>query len=180
MNFEAAGKNVFREALTLCLEYEGGYTNDPTDSGGETNYGIIHSEYQEYRDEKGLPQQSVRSISMEEVEDIYYKKYWLGAKCNEMPRRIAISTFDWQVNSGRGVATLQKCLGVTEDGVVGQKTMNELKYWLSRPTGEERLLHNYFEFRECCYRRWGCGDQECFLEGWLNRSEDLKKYLQVS
>ncbi len=180
MSFDIARENVFREALDLCLKYEGGYTNDPTDSGGETNYGIIHEEYDEYRTNKGLSKQSVRFISMEEVKDIYFNKYWLGSGCDKMSRRIAISTFDWQVNSGRGVTTLQKCLGETEDGIVGPKTINELKYWLSRPTGEERLLHNYFEFRECCYRRWGRGDQECFLEGWLNRSEDLKRHLQVS
>ena len=179
-SFIPADAKVFEEALKLCLEYEGGYTNDPTDTGGETNYGIIHSEYDEYRRSKGEPTQSVKNISLAEVRDIYQHKYWLGACCDQMPRKIAIAVFDWQVNSGRGVKTLQKCLGVTEDGAFGHETLNELQYWLSRDSGEDRLLHNYFSIRELCYHQWGQGDQAVFLEGWLNRAESLKKYLEVA
>lgn len=168
----------FEEALKLCLEYEGGYTNDPTDSGGETNYGIIHSEYDTYRATKGLPRRNVRYMEMNEVCDIYRHKYWEGAGCDKMTRRVAIAVFDWQVNSGRGVKHLQKCLSVAEDGITGHNTLNELDCWINKGK-EDELLQNYFELREASYRSWGRGSQACFLEGWLNRSRDLKKYLKV-
>lgn len=179
MDFQAATDADFEEALKLCLQYEGGYTHDPTDTGGETNYGITHLEYDAYRHHKGLPQQSIRNISMAEVRDIYYHSYWVTPKCNLFTRRVAIACFDWEVNSGRGIITLQKCLGVNADGYVGPATMNEFRYWLSKPTGEDRLLHNFFESRECSYRRWGTGDQAVFLDGWLSRAENLREYLKV-
>ena len=178
--YSPATDQDYQDALNLVLDFEGEYTNDPTDTGGETNYGIIHEEYDQYRRSQGLDTQSVRYMTLAEAKDIYRHKYWLGAWCNQMPRRVAIAVFDWQVNSGRGVTTLQKCLGVADDGIVGHATLNELAYWLSRPSGEDRLLSNYFAMRESCYRRWGCGSQLCFLEGWLNRAEALKKYLGVA
>ena len=179
MPFQVANEEVFQEALNLCLQYEGGYTNDPTDTGGETNFGIIHEEYDGYRRSKGLLTQNVRRMTLDEAKDIYRHKYWLGACCNKMPRRVAIATFDWQVNSGRGVSTLQKCLGVAADGIVGHQTLNELEYWHSMPGGEDRLLLAYFQRRVDCYRRWGVGTQKVFLQGWLNRAASLKNYLRV-
>ena len=179
-DFTPASEKDFEDALKLCLQYEGGYCNDPHDRGGETCYGITHTEYDNYRHSKGLPQQSVGRISQSEVQDIYRNRYWLAARCDEMPRRVAIAVFDWQVNSGRGVRHLQQCLGLEADGHFGPKTLNELNYWLSKSTGEDRLLHNYFEIREGCYRRWGVGSQAKFLNGWLNRAESLKKYLKVA
>ncbi|MBO3459953.1 hypothetical protein G7B40_040210 [Aetokthonos hydrillicola Thurmond2011] len=179
MNFISATDKDYTDALNLVLQFEGGYTNDPTDTGGETNYGIIHSEYDQYRRSKGLAPQNVRYMKLEEAKDIYRNKYWLGASCNQFTRRVAIAVFDWQVNSGRGVSTLQKCLGVKADGIVGHQTLNEFAYWLSKQSGEDRLLSNYFDNREHSYRCWGVGSQACFLEGWLNRLNQLKKYLGV-
>jgi lysozyme family protein len=116
---------------------------------------------------------------MDEVEDIYRTSYWMNASCDQMPRATAISVFDWQVNSGKGVTTLQACLGVSVDGIVGHETINELEYWISKPNGEARLLHNYMNYRECCYRQWGHGSQSVFLKGLIDRVESLKKYLKV-
>lgn len=173
-----ADSNTFEEALKLCLEYEGGYTNDPTDSGGETNFGIIHSEYDNYRDSKHLPRRNVRYMDMSEAREIYANKYWLRSGCDKMPRRVAIAVFDWQVNSGRGVKLLQQCLKVGVDGIVGPITLNELTYWVNQGK-ENELLSRYFDIREACYRSWGHGSQKCFLQGWLNRLEHLKQYLKV-
>lgn len=175
-----AGTEAFAEALPLMLKFEGGYCDDANDSGGPTCNGIIQREYDRYRRKKGLPLQSVALITDAETHDIYLNEYYLAAACNSLPRRTAIAVFDWQVNSGRGVTTLQQCLGVTADGVVGHQTLNELTYWLSKPSGEDRLLHNYFELRDGCYRRrWGVGSQSGFLQGWLNRSVGLREYLEV-
>jgi len=170
----------FKEGLQFVLAFEGGLSNDEADSGGLTNLGITHSEYDQYRAQKGLPFQSVANITLTEASDIYKQTYWLKSRCGDMPRRVAISCFDWQVNAGRGVATLQQVLGgIDVDGIAGPETFNELNSWLSVAGNENKLLHNYFSDREDDYRRWGVGTQAKFLGGWLRRAEALKDYLKV-
>ncbi|WP_189524964.1 glycoside hydrolase family 108 protein [Nostoc sp. 'Peltigera membranacea cyanobiont' 232] len=179
LNKELSQEQNFKEGLKFVLASEGGVSDDAADSGGLTNLGITHSEYAQYRASHGLPSRSVREISLLEARDIYKHIYWTNSGCGVTPRRIAISCFDWQVNSNRGFSTLQQVLGVDVDGIPGHQTYNELNSWLSKPKNETVILHNYFGIREADYRRWGVGSQSVFLTGWLNRSRALKTYLQV-
>lgn len=183
--FEKLKKDVskqlsFKEGLKFVLAFEGGLSDDEGDSGGLTNLGITHSEYDQYRDHLGLPRRSVAEISLSEATHIYKHTYWLNSGCAETPRRVALSCFDWQVNAGRGMSLLQQTLGgINVDGIFGSETENELDSWLSKPGNEDKLLHNYFDRREDAYRRWGVGSQAKFLGGWLRRAEALKDYLKV-
>ncbi|MEH1851450.1 MAG: glycosyl hydrolase 108 family protein [Nostoc sp.] len=169
----------FKQGLKFVLAAEGGISNDAADRGGLTNLGITHSEYAQYRASHGLPSRSVTQISLLEARDIYKHTYWIDSGCGATPRRVAISCFDWQVNSNRGFSTLQQVLGVDADGIPGHQTYNELNFWLAKPKNENLLLHNYFVIREADYRRWGVGSQSVFLAGWLNRSRALKNYLHI-
>lgn len=169
----------FKSALKFVLASEGGISNDKQDLGGLTNLGITHAEYAQYRARNNLTPQSVANISLKEASRIYKQVYWLDSGCAHLPRRLATACFDWQVNSGRGMSTLQQVLGVDADGIPGHQTYNELSFWLSKPKNEDVLLHNYFVIREADYRRWGVGSQSVFLTGWLNRSRGLKTYLHV-
>jgi len=181
LNEQFSKELSFKEGLKFVLAAEGGVSNDKGDKGGLTNLGITHSEYKIYRARKGLPLRSVKEISLLEASDIYKHKYWINSGCADTPRRIAISCFDWDVNSGRGFFTLQQALGgIAIDGMPGPETFNELTSWLSKPTNEDKLLHKYFEIRRADYRRWGVGSQAIFLQGWLRRAEMLKSYLNVS
>ncbi len=178
LNKQLSQELSFKEGLKFVLAAEGGISDDAADRGGLTNLGITHSEYAQYRIGKGLAPRSVTQISLLEARDIYKHNYWINSGCGSTPRRIAISCFDWQVNSNRGFFTLQQTLGVKADSVPGHQTYNELDYWLSK-NKENLLLHNYFDIREADYRRWGVGSQSIFLNGWLRRAESLKSYLHV-
>jgi len=178
---DVANNLTFKEGLKFVLAAEGGVSNDAADSGGLTNLGITHTEYDAYRKQKALPLRSVVDISLKEARDIYKHTYWMNSGCGATPRRVALSCFDWEVNSGRGFSDLQLTLGgIAVDGIPGPETSNELTSWLSKPRGEDKLLHNYFDLRENRYRKWGVGSQRVFLNGWLSRAESLKNYLQVS
>jgi len=170
----------FRKALPFILKFEGGYVNHPADPGGATNRGVIQNTYNTYRKRKGLPKQSVRHITLDEVEDIYYSMYWKTNKfdLDELPFKLAQTVFDWHVNSGRGITTLQQVLGVSADGVMGHKTLNEVKYWESKDKLDE-LIKKYNDFRETRYRAWGKGAQSVFLRGWLNRLNAVRKLTEV-
>ena len=142
--------------------------------------GITHTEYDEYRLVNHLPFQSVIKISIREAVKIYRYKYWLKPRCADMPRRLSIACFDYQVNTGRAIVALQSVLGIKEDGIAGSETFNELKAWLNKPKNEDKLLCNYFKDREDHYRFWGTGSQRKFLRGWLRRNEALKEKLHIA
>jgi hypothetical protein len=178
LNQKLSKELVFQEGLKFVLAAEGGLSDDKNDSGGLTKFGITHTEYYNYRAQKGLSQRSVRLISLSEAQDIYKHYYWENSGCDYPPRRVAIACLDWQVNSGRGFSTLQQALGLKPDAIVGHQTLNELDYWLKK-NKESTLLSNYFDIRENDYRRWGVGNQRVFLQGWMARAQALKKYLHV-
>lgn len=168
----------FSKALKFALLWEGGYSNHPADTGGETNFGITHAVYDAYRKTHSLRVQSVRLISAAEVRDIYKKRYWDAASCNLLPQKLALSHFDWAVNSGvnRAVKTLQQVVGVNTDGVVGPLTKQAIIAAVASHK-EIWLCDRYNAIREGCYRRWGVGSQAVFLQGWMNRLNALRREL---
>lgn len=173
----------FRKALPFILQYEGGFVHHPADPGGATNKGVIQVTYNTYRSRKGLPRQSVRHITMAEVEDIYFSMYWKTNKfdLDQLPFKLAQTVFDWHVNSGRGITSLQQVVGLHGrdiDGVLGKQTLNEVEYWANKGKLTD-LINKYNDFRESKYRAWGRGAQSVFLRGWLNRLNAVRKITEV-
>ena len=54
--------NNFDSAFTIILGSEGGYVNDPRDSGGETKYGIAKKFY---------PNLDIKNLTVEQAKAIY-------------------------------------------------------------------------------------------------------------
>jgi lysozyme family protein len=168
---------AFEEALQFVLRWEGNYVNHPNDKGGATNKGITQRTYDKYRRSKGLEERSVKYITDSEVREIYRTMYWDKAKCNVVAgksNRLATAHFDWAVNAGvnRAVETMQKCLGTAKDGIWGEKTQAHFN-----DANADELVTCYVQKREWYYRAWGVGNQRVFLQGWLNRLNDLKDYI---
>jgi len=80
-------------AMTMAAVYldEGGYVNDKTDRGGETNYGISKRAY---------PNLDIRSLTPELAGTIYKNDYWTPAGCDLLPPDMALIVFDTAVNCG--------------------------------------------------------------------------------
>ena len=181
----------FECALKFLWPHEGGYSNDPDDHGGATNFGVTHKDYDEYRQWKKLGPGDVRNITKAEATELYHHKYWLGNHCDTMPPKLAIAHFDWSVLHGLAGATgtLQQALGVSElknpgtkhqYAFFGPQTKKALKEKLAQPNSEDALTDAYFDERE----RWCRQDaakvpsQKRFLHGWLNRSADMRHYVK--
>jgi lysozyme family protein len=107
----------FDRAVELILKHEGGYVDHPSDPGGETKYGISKRSY---------PHVDIRSLTTDAAKDIYYHDFWLPLKLDKLPYAIAVSVFDYAVNSGksRAVKTLQAAVGVLQDGALGPATLS--------------------------------------------------------
>ncbi len=170
-----SANQAFDRALQFVLRWEGGYSNHPSDTGGETNKGITHATYDSYRRRKGLATRSVRFLEQHELEAIYREQYWAPAGCDLLPPKLALTHFDWAVNAGvnRATKTLQAVVGVSPDGILGPRSRAAISNAV-KTRGDSSLASNYCAVRENHYRRWGTGSQQVFLAGWLNRLAALR------
>ncbi|WP_404927166.1 glycoside hydrolase family 108 protein [Mesorhizobium sp. ORM16] len=122
-----------KESLAKVLAHEGGYVNHPADPGGPTNKGVTQRVYDGYRKGKGLAKRSVKSITMDEVGEIYDRQYWDAVKGDLLPDGVDYVVFDGGVNSGpgRSIMWLQQALRPIYtgpiDGVMGVGTLAALK-----------------------------------------------------
>jgi lysozyme family protein len=120
--------NRFDACMPFILKEEGGYSNTPGDHGGATDDGIIQSEYNVFRYGAGLPLQSVRLISADEYNTIYWQRYW-NPDCPKLPAGLDLSVFNINVNGGdgRGTRLIQQCLELPVDGIWGPDTDKQVK-----------------------------------------------------
>ena len=145
---------LFLKALKFVLKWEGGYVNNPNDKGGATNKGITQYTYNNWLKSHCLQPRDVKFITDDEVQQIYYKNYWLKAGCDKMSPKFAILAFDTAVNMG--VSRVQQFM----------KAAN----WTD--------IDKFFNAREEKYKEFAkYGNQKIFLKGWLNRLNSLKQFI---
>jgi len=163
----------FHNSLRWVLEHEGGYVNHPDDPGGATNRGVTQRVYDGYRKRKQKPTQSVLEITSDEVTDIYRRQYWSAVRGDELPAGLDYCVFDFAVNSGprRAIQFMQRELGVSDDGIIGEITMGEIDR-LS-PTNVGHVCSAICTDRLAWLKRlrhWST-----FGRGWTRRVEDVRK-----
>ncbi|MDD5060661.1 MAG: glycosyl hydrolase 108 family protein [Candidatus Marinimicrobia bacterium] len=81
----------FDAAVSFVLDHEGGYSNDPNDPGGETNYGISKRSY---------PSLDIKKLTREQAIEIYRTDYWQKSGASQMDERFRLVHFDTAVNCG--------------------------------------------------------------------------------
>ena len=147
---------LFKKALQFVLKWEGGYVNNPNDKGGATNKGITQGTYNSWLISKGQQRKDVKFISQNEVEEIYYKNYWLKAGCQNMSKKFAVLAFDTAVNMGVG----------------------RVREFLQ--AADYKHPEKFIKAREAKYREFASyGNQKIFLQGWLNRLNALASFVET-
>lgn len=165
------------EALVFTLKWEGGFTNNPLDPGGPTNFGIIQSRYDQYRNAKKLPRRSVKDITVDEYTEIYDTYYWEPVRAKWLDGTLGLALFDTAVNMGVGGALrrLQMSLKVPLTGtwtnaisdVIHESDQLEVAINICKL----RIAKRYERIKER-------PDQKVFLKGWLNRDNALLRKVQ--
>ncbi len=115
----------FDRLIGAVLEHEGGLADDPDDPGGITKHGISLRSYPH------LGANGIRSLTVEQAKDIYYRDWWRRLRCPEIhDDRVAQKYLDTSVNVGRSAGTkiLQRALrevgqSVAVDGKIGPQTL---------------------------------------------------------
>lgn len=173
--------------LADLIAVEGGYVNDPTDRGGETNFGITVAVAHAFGYRGAM-----RDLPKSTAIAIYKRDYWTAPRFDrvaELSAPTAAELFDTGVNCGTGFAKplLQRALNLLNnngkdypdlkvDGVYGPATLNALKSFLAKRgrAGELNLVKllncmQMARYVEICERN---PKQEKFFYGWLaNRVE---------
>lgn len=164
----------FDECLEFVLDHEGRTT---AEASGDinTSFGITQPVYDEWRRARQLPEQNVDLGTPEEFRAIYLERYWVPAKCSDIPAPLDLIHFDSAVNLGLGTANrmLQTALNVgIVDGVIGPRTIGAAK--LADPY---TIAARYCNLRVTRYIVISQTKPQLkkFLRGWLHRVGDLLK-----
>jgi lysozyme family protein len=165
----------FDEAIEHLMSQEGSFSNDPSDRGGATNFGITIDVLRSYRGNYQLTLQDVKNLSLNEAKQIYRALYWNPLKLDQCKHRFAsIAIFDQCVNRGLhgAVKDVQTACekGLLLDGVMGEKTMDAVN-----TTDESSFLINFACASQISYARivTSSPDQLRFLRGWLKRTHQF-------
>lgn len=158
------------------LKWEGEFVNDPDDLGGATNKGVCFKTYKLYRQRKKLPKPTIedlKNISDEEFVAILKEMYWDACRADRIESQsVANSIVDWAWNSGTTTAVkeVQKVLGVSADGIIGNITLAAINSRSPLPLfGQIQQARIAYLHRICDARPVN----NKFLKGWLNRVNSL-------
>ena len=158
MNFSENFKNI----IEGVIEAEGGYVDDPDDSGGETKYGIS---------KKAFPKEDIKNLSIDRAKELYYIKYWKPSKAYLLHEDLQHVYFDMCVNFGIIGAgrVLQYAIngkykaGLVIDGRVGPNTLKAVK----KLEADRLRAYRVLKFAKIVIKK---PSQEKFWYGWYRRA----------
>ena len=172
----------FELALKHTLGIEGGYADDPRDSGGKTRYGITEAKARAFGYTGPMA-----NLPIELAIQIYREDFWDIIRLDqvaELSEPVALEMFDTGVNCGIGtpVRFLQRLLNafnrqqtdyadIAVDGMMGRNTLAALRAFLSRrgKLGSQVLVEALNSLQGAFYtdlaeRR---PKDEAFMFGWF-------------
>ena len=179
--------NLKQSVIDHIIRVEGGYVNDPSDSGGETNFGITKVVARSF----GYDGPMI-DLPRETAFDIYVAKYWDAVRGDDMVsllHTVAEEVVDTAVNMGPGRAGkfLQRALNALNnrgalyqdlkvDGQIGNGTLTALSQYIEHRGESDKTLVKMLNclqgafYVELAERR---EKDEKFIYGWFKNRVKL-------
>lgn len=158
----------FDQTFDRLVSNEGGYSNNPADPGGETNWGITWTVLREAIGAGIVPSgTTIKNLTRNQAKDIYRWRFWGQGKMDSFDGAISFQTFDAAVNHGieTAIRLLQRAAGVADDGNIGPITVAAIK---SKSVTDMLML--FIAYR---IRYWTkLSTWLTFGKGWANRAAD--------
>jgi lysozyme family protein len=171
----------FTSAILKVLSHEGGYLNDPADSGGETYRGIARNPNPDWQGWPILDQikQSVKPVTNQlfpaldsYVMSFYKSRFWNPLFDQITSQDTANAVLDTLTLHGihAGSVLIQKALNdagfkIAIDGQIGQETLNALNIagapFLTNLANERKIYVQHYAQQD--------PRQNKFLAGWISR-----------
>jgi lysozyme family protein len=170
---DTSTESSFKRAFRLIIEgYEGEYSNDKDDPGGETYKGISRNMNKDfegwkiidgYKGRKNYPELLKTDDKLQSlVMDFYKKNYWDAFEGDALEEETGEEMFDQSVNLGikRAIEHLQRSINILNDrqtlyndvkvdGIIGDQTTGA--YFKCSCMGKEKLLVNVLNMFQAKY-----------------------------
>jgi lysozyme family protein len=162
------GSSRFDACMPFIFKAEGGYADNPADPGGPTNFGITLATLRAYEGAPNLTADDVKNLTSAVAKEIYRTAYWNRMQCGALPAGLDLEVFDFGVNSGpaESVKTLQRLIGVTQDGSVGPITLAAVGQF---NVGD--LIERFAQARPAFYQSLNMPE---FEQGWATRVAQIQ------
>jgi lysozyme family protein len=175
--------NRFQKAVSVVLDHEGLFTNNPSDPGGATNYGISLRFLKNYgidiNDDGQINLKDIEELKPSQAQEIF-KKYWWDKYNYDAINSLYLATkiFDMAVNMGAQQAhkLVQEALSycghkLEVDGVLGSKTLAAINEVILH-NREDDLKYEIQEEQKWFYEHLADDKPalKVFLKGWLKRA----------
>lgn len=121
----------FKKLVPFILSWETDkYTNNKKDKGGPTKYGITLATWRRVGYDKNgdgvLNEEDVKLLTKDDFHRVFKQNFWNACKADKIQdQSVANMLVDFAYNSGvkRAATYLQLTLGITADGIIGNKTL---------------------------------------------------------
>ena len=167
----------FKAAHQFVAKWEGLYSNDPDDSGGETVYGVSRVHHPDWEGWALVDAGDKGSDTLKEMsEKLYRLRYWIPLSLEQIKsQRLATAVYQGAVNCGLSQAGkwLQQALNayghsLAVDGKVGNHTLHAI-YEEERKGRISEVIDAFLTHQRSLYYSLAENGKGKFLKGWLNR-----------
>ena len=190
--------NNFSIAHKFTAKWEGGESDHPDDGGGLTKYGVSLkflgglSGTQSNRDvlermgiRLPITRQVIYDLTRDQAASLFRWQFWDKLKLSLIPLRPAVVLYDAAVNSGpaQSVKLAQRgynrCVAYGQplvvDGIMGPATRAAMQL-----ADTDKCLSAMLDAREKFFQTIVVNNpsQQVFLRGWVNRVDDLRRYVR--
>lgn len=161
----------------FILSFEGGFVDHPNDPGGATNRGVTIATWRSVGYDKDgdgdIDVDDLRLITAQDAIDQVMKlHYWDRWQADRIrSQSLANILVDWVWASGaHGIRIPQQMLGVSADGIVGEKTLAALNAQNPRIFFDKVKARRVTFIESLCVRK---PSLRVFRAGWLRRLDAI-------
>ena len=189
----------FDIAQEFTARWEGDLSDDAADRGGLTHWGVslafltdfardaVNRAWLQNLGVHPLPvtRSTIRNLGTAQARAIFRREFWTPLNLDDMPVQMGVLLYDAGVNSGRAQSVKLAQRGynacvvhgvpLAVDGVLGPLTRAALTRDNTQPVRQAIITARENFYKEIVRKK---PSQDVFLDGWLNRVADLRRYVE--
>ena len=157
----------FNKYAPKLKRWEGGYANDPDDTGKQTQCGVTLATFQQFFG-ADKAEADLRRMTEAQWRTIMKGGFWDKCQADMIHNQsVAECIVDWCVNSGPAIIKkVQGIVGVKADGVVGPQTLRAINNYDGKKLHYRVKAARLAWLVDCVERR---SVAVKWFDGWINR-----------